>query len=83
MQDRFDKLEEKLDKLAETQVDMRGDLREHMRRTAIAEDNIEKLAKAMEPVQLHVAFVRGFGKLLIALLGIGASAAAIWEVFIK
>lgn len=64
MDERLLRLEEKLDKVVDTQSEIRADLQEHMRRTEIAEINIEKLAQLMAPVQEHVAFIKVLGKLL-------------------
>lgn len=82
MEERLNRIEEKLDRIVESQGAMQGDIREHIRRTAIAEDNIEKLSKAMAPVQEHVAFVRGLGKLLTILGTLIGGLAAIWQTFL-
>lgn len=81
MESRFDRIEEKLDKISELQADMGASLREHIRRTEIAELNIESLAKEMKPIQEHIASVRGFGKIVLALSAIGAAIATIWQSF--
>lgn len=43
-------------------------LEQHMRRTELAEENIEILRNELKPVEKHVAFVNGLSK-LITLVG--------------
>lgn len=58
MDSRFDRIEEKLDKLAEVQTQIQVDVAEHIRRTAIAEENIDKLSEALQPIKTHVTMVQ-------------------------
>lgn len=81
MDARLIKIEEKLDKVLEIQTELRMDVAEHIRRTEIAESNIDKLANNIQPIQEHVAFVRGFGKLITVLAAVGAALATIWQSF--
>ena len=76
MDPRIDRIEEKLDRIVDTQGEMRADLQEHMRRTEIAEENVERLAMAMAPVQEHVATVRALTRLLSAALALAGVVAA-------
>ncbi len=76
MEKRFDRIEERLDRIVDVQSGMQADIQEHIRRTAIAENNIEKLAVAMAPVQEHVAFIRGMGKFLALVAALAAAVAA-------
>jgi hypothetical protein len=71
------RIEDKLEKHSELLTHIYGNLQEHMRRTAIAETNIENLARAMGPVQEHVAFIKVVGKLLALLATLAAIYAAI------
>jgi tetrahydromethanopterin S-methyltransferase subunit G len=80
MEQRLDKLDEKLDRVAELQAEMVGSLKEHIRRTEIAEDNIEKIANALQPIQEHVAFIRGLGKLGTGLLALLTAIATVWQI---
>lgn len=80
-------MEEKLDKIAESLTEMRVDIAEirkdlnyHIRRTDLAEQQIEKLANEIKPIQEHVAFIRISGKLLGALGGLAAVAASIYQL---
>lgn len=81
MEQRLNRIEEKLDKLVELQSEIRIDVSEHIRRTQIAEENIEKLSNSMQPVQEHVAFIRGLGKLITILLAAGAAVITMWQSF--
>lgn len=81
MEQRLERLEDKLDKIVELQAEMGASLKEHIRRTEIAEDNIEKLANAMTPIQEHVAFIRGLGKLLTGLLAVSGTVVSIIKLF--
>lgn len=58
MDSRFDRIEEKLDKLTEVQTQIQVDVAEHIRRTAIAEENIDKLSEALQPIRTHVTMVQ-------------------------
>lgn len=77
---RFDKIEDKLDRHSDALSSIQANLQEHMKRTEIAENNIEKLALAMAPVQEHVALVNASGKLITALVAIVGAIAAIWQL---
>lgn len=81
MDPRLDKLDEKLDKLLEIQQEMQIDIATHIKRTEIAEQNIEKLAEAMQPVQRHVALIQGVGQLIAWGLGIIAAIATTYAAF--
>lgn len=81
MDARLTRIEEKMDKVLEVQTELRVDVAEHIRRTEIAEQNIEKLANAIQPIQEHVAFIRGFGKITGILLAAVAAIATIWQSF--
>lgn len=70
---RFDRIEDKLDKLVEIQGEIRINVAEHIRRTEVAELNIEKLSLAIQPIQEHVAFIRSLGKMVAWVIGIAAS----------
>jgi LPS O-antigen subunit length determinant protein (WzzB/FepE family) len=65
---KLDKLDERLDAIEKEQIKNNVLLDEHMRRTEIAEQNIEMIRKDMKPLTSHVSMVKGVGK-FIALLG--------------
>lgn len=75
MDERLLRIEERLDKVLDVQGDIRADLQEHMRRTELAEQGIDKLAIALQPIQKHVAVVQGSGQLLAWILGVVAAIA--------
>lgn len=81
MEERLNRIEDKLDKLVEVQTAIQIDVAEHIRRTALAEENIQKLAQQMQPVQEHVAFIKVSGKLLMGLAAIAAAVTTIWQLF--
>lgn len=81
MEQRLNRIEEKLDRIVDIQAEMRADIAEHIRRTEIAESNIEKLSNNIKPIQEHVAFIRGIGKLITILLAAAAAVATIWQSF--
>jgi hypothetical protein len=80
MDSRLDRLDEKLDRVAELQAEMVGSLKEHIRRTEIAEDNIKQIADAIRPIQEHVAFIRGLGKLGTGLLALITAIVTVWQI---
>jgi hypothetical protein len=80
---RLNKLEEKIDRMIDHQSVIRADLQEHMRRTEIAETNIEKIADAIRPIQSHVAFVSGLGKLLTIIGTLAGGLATVWQLLLR
>lgn len=83
MDEKFTRIEYKMDRLVEVQNEILVNLSEHMRRTELAEESIEKLAEAIKPVQEHVAVVRGMGRVTAWLVGIAAGIATVVMLFIK
>lgn len=77
MEPRLDKLDAKLDDIIRIQADMQADLKNHIYRTEIAEENIEKLAVQMSPIQAQVAFVGALGKILSLATAIATIAGSI------
>lgn len=77
--DRLDRIESKIDKLSEIQVQIQLDVAEHIRRTAIAEENIEKLSEALQPVRKHVTVVETVIVALAWIIGIVASIATVYS----
>lgn len=77
MEPRLDKLDAKLDDIIRIQADIQADLKNHIYRTEIAEENIEKLAVQMSPIQAHVAFVGALGKILSLATAIATIAGSI------
>lgn len=76
---RLDRLEAKLDRLADDQArigrtlaSQQASLEEHMRRTEAAEERLDLLTKEVAPLKTHVAVWGYLGKILAALAtGVG------------
>lgn len=81
MDSRLDRIEEKLDKIAEVQTHIQVDVAEHIRRTAIAEANIEKLSEALQPIRTHVTMVQTVITVTTWTLGIAAAIATTYAAF--
>jgi hypothetical protein len=81
MDGRLDRIEEKLDKLVEVQTQIQVDVAEHIRRTAIAEENIDKLSEALQPVKKHVTMVETIVTSFAWILGIIGTIAMIYGAF--
>ena len=79
--ERLDRIESKLDKLSDVQVVIQVDVAEHIRRTAIAESNIEKLSEALQPVRKHVTMVETVVIALAWIVGIIGAIATIYGAF--
>jgi tetrahydromethanopterin S-methyltransferase subunit G len=69
MDDRLDRIEQKLDKISDEitaiKVTLHGQhvsIQEHIRRTEIAEANLEALREQLDPIEKHVLYVNGFLK---------------------
>lgn len=74
------KLDVKVDSLVEGQLRHSGILSEHIRRTELAEENIELLRAELKPVALHVAVVGALGK-VVGLLGVLVGiAVGVWKL---
>lgn len=67
----------RLDRLENTQVEIKADLAEHMARTEAAEENLEMLRSEVKPLTAHVAIVAGVFK---AFLGLGSVASALYGI---
>lgn len=81
MDSRLDRIEEKLDRIVEVQGQIQVDVAEHIRRTQIAEDNIEKLSEALQPVTTHVTMVQTVITITTWTLGIAAAIATTYAAF--
>jgi len=79
MDSRLDRIEEKLDKIADIQTQIQVDVAEHIRRTEIAETNIEKLSEALQPVRTHVTMVQTIITAIAWTLGIVATIATVYS----
>ena len=79
MDARLDRIEEKLDKIADIQTQIQVDVAEHIRRTEIAETNIEKLSEALQPIRTHVTMVETVITAIAWTLGIVAAIATVYS----
>lgn len=79
MDARLDRIEEKLDKIADIQTQIQVDVAEHIRRTEIAETNIEKLSEALQPIRTHVTMVETIITAIAWTLGIVAAIATVYS----
>lgn len=79
--ERLDRIENKLDKLSDIQGQIQVDVAEHIRRTAIAEENIEKLSEALQPVRTHVTMVETVITTTAWVVGIIAAIATVYSAF--
>lgn len=77
---KLDKITEKQSEMNVTLVRQQGILDEHMRRTDLAEKNIETLQKEMNPLKTHVAAWGGVGKGLAVLSVLLGIAFTIWKM---
>lgn len=68
IESKIDKLDDRLDSLDKTSVKQEQNLAEHMRRTELAEANIDSIRDELKPVQRHVAMLEGILK-FIGLVG--------------
>lgn len=83
MEQRLSKIEDRIDSINDKLADIQLNLREHMRRTEIAESNIEGLANTIKPIQEHVALIGAFAKILPILGSLLAAAIGAWKYFTK
>ena len=75
--DQLDKLDDRLDNVDKTLVRQEENLREHMRRTELLEDQLSThqyhVDHELEPIKTHVSQVRVVIKFIIAVSGIVAA----------
>jgi hypothetical protein len=79
LDERLDRIEGKLDKLSDIQVNIQVDVAEHIRRTNIAEANIDKLSEALQPIRTHVIAVQTIITAAAWIIGIVATIATIYS----
>lgn len=79
LDERLDRIESKLDKLSDVQVNIQVDVAEHIRRTALAEANIDKITEALQPVRTHVTVVQTVVTATAWVVGIVAAIATVYS----
>ena len=82
MDDRLKRVEDKIDKIAEElmsiKVTLHGQhisIKDHIRRTNLAEENLKLIREQIDPIEKHVLYVNGFLKglgVVSIVLGIAA-----------
>lgn len=70
--DKQEKISEDMGEVKVTLARQEENIRTHIRRTELAEMNIESLRKEIEPVKTHVKMIQGALK-FIGLAGVGAT----------
>ena len=83
MESRFDRIEEKVDRVLDIQSSIQKDLQHHIYRTELAEEAIQELKQALQPVQSHVLVVQGMGKVLAWLGSIAIALTAVYKSLMK
>lgn len=78
---RQEKLHDKVNVLKNGQVRIDENLKEHMRRTEMAEKAIDTLKKALGPIAIHVNHMEGALKFIGLLSVVSTVALAIWQIF--
>jgi len=63
-----------------TLAKMETDLRHHIRRTDLLQDEVKHWRKDLKPIQTHVAFINGLSKLLLVLAAVAGAIAAIMTI---
>lgn len=81
LDDRLDRIENKLDKLSDIQGQIQVDVAEHIRRTALAEANIDKITEALQPVKKHVTMVETVVIAFAWIIGIIGAVATVYGAF--
>lgn len=82
MDKKFDRVEERLDSMDKTLVKQEENLKEHMRRTELAERSIEKMDTDLKPIKKHVDMLQGVFKfigLIATVVGIIAGLAKLFS----
>ena len=77
--DKVDGLGQRLEHISDVQRDQASDLREHITRTEIAEENISLLREQIQPIEKHVAMVHG----VLKFVGLLATVASLVTALIK
>ncbi len=69
IEDKIDRISNKIETINITLVKQESNLQEHMRRTDIAEANLALLKEELSPIKTHISKVEG-GLKLIGIIGI-------------
>lgn len=77
----LDKIGEDISELKITAAKQEENLKEHIRRTDIAEENLELIRKEIQPLKEHVIVINGVLKIIGAISIIIGSAAGMIRIF--
>jgi hypothetical protein len=81
LDNKLDKLDEKFDNMEKTQIQQAASLDMHIRRTEIAEENIEMIRGDIKPLTSHVQMVKGMGKFIALISTVAGIAAGLFAIF--
>jgi cob(I)alamin adenosyltransferase len=77
----LDKISEDISDLKVTSAKQEENIKEHIRRTEIAEENLDLIRKEIEPLKEHVIVINGFLKIVGAISVIVGSVAGMIRIF--
>lgn len=77
----LDKISEDVSDLKVTSAKQEENLKEHIRRTEIAEENLDLIRKEIEPLKEHVIVINGVLKIIGAISVIVGSTVGIVRIF--
>jgi BRCT domain type II-containing protein len=77
----LDKISDDVSELKVTSAKQEENIKEHIRRTEIAEENLELIRKEMQPLKEHVIVINGVLKIVGAVSVIVGSIAGIVRMF--
>ena len=77
----LDKISEDISDLKVTAAKQEENIKEHIRRTEIAEENLDLIRKEIEPLKEHVIVINGFLKIIGAISVIVGSVAGMIRIF--
>jgi hypothetical protein len=77
----LDKISDDVSELKVTSAKQEENLKEHIRRTEIAEENLDLIRKEIEPLKEHVIVINGFLKIIGAISVIVGSVAGMIRIF--
>lgn len=81
LKDFLEKQDNQLEEIRITLVKQEQNLKSHMRRTRLLEENVALLRREFNPIKTHVAVVNGITKAFFGFLTIVGTGAAIAKVF--
>lgn len=77
----LDKISEDISELKVTSAKQEENIKEHIRRTELAETNLEMLRQEIQPLKDHVVAINGVLKIIGTISVVIGSAAGFFEIF--